>query len=192
MIKLITEHYAPTPNKISEEYKFGKIVQDSGETLSSFFTRVKIGAQTCGFGDKYDQMIRNRFICGLRDSKIRDELLDAEDGSTANQIYDKARRKEMNFQANSAMGGSQQGVNFVSGKAKNIHTKRNTNFKGSNKGTKTKSTVVCGKCTLLGHSAENCTVKCKFSKKSIEWQGYFLDRNGYIYFILRYKTSSFS
>ena len=163
LIKMITEHYAPTPNKITEEYKFGKICQDSSETLTSFFTRIKTGAHTCGFGDKYDQMIRNRFICGLRDAKIRDELLDAEDNSTANQIYEKARKKEMNLQAGTAMGSSQQNVNYVNGKTGTNAGKPNN--KGSNKFKKTKSTVVCSKCTLSGHIAENCKIKCSYCKK---------------------------
>ena len=164
LIKLLTDHYAPNPNKISEEYKFNKIAQESGESLASYFTRVKIAAQLCDFGTKFDQMIRNRFICGMRDSKIRDELLNSKDDSTANQIYELARTKEAAHSAGSSMGGHQS-VNFVRtntnrGGGKSPGQKRNRYT-----GAKTNSTIVCERCTLRGHTKDNCVVKCRGCKK---------------------------
>ena len=53
----LKKHYAPTPNKIGEEYRYSKLVQESGESLSAFFIRLKVAAQTCDFCEKYDQIV---------------------------------------------------------------------------------------------------------------------------------------
>ena len=95
LVKLIKDHLSPRPKAISEQYKFGLLKQDSGETLSSFMSRVKEAGSTCGFGPMYDQMIRNKFICGLRDSKIRSSLLShGDDEMTSTQAFENASDKE--------------------------------------------------------------------------------------------------
>ena len=158
LIALIEKEYSPEPNKIAEEFKFNQIVQESTETLGAFYSRIKIGAQYCDFGARYDQMIRNRFVCGIRDPKIRQDLLGAKDDSTANVIYELACKKQLNRESSTAIG-SNPGVNFV----------QKAYGQGSNTG-KTKhdpkSLPTCTRCTLRGHEAADCRVVCRTCQKT--------------------------
>ena len=47
LVKLLKDHLAPRLKAISEQYKFGLLQQDSGETLSSYMARVKEAGSTC-------------------------------------------------------------------------------------------------------------------------------------------------
>ena len=69
--KTLQDNLAPRPTTVAEQYRFNLIKQESSESISLYMARVKETASTCGFGGFYDQMVRNRFICGLRNEKIR-------------------------------------------------------------------------------------------------------------------------
>ena len=159
LIKLLEDHLAPKPNAISEVYKFNMINQESGESIASFFTRLKLAAQTCDFGNRYDAMIRNRLICGLRNSKIREDLLSCADTDTASDVYKLAWTKEMDRSAGNGMSqvSGHQSVNHVDRRKQG--QSNNTRPKSFQKNEK--SGTVCGKCTLRGHVAEKCKVKCR-------------------------------
>ena len=164
LIKLLEDHYAPKPNLIGEEYRFSKLVQESGETLPAFYTRLKVAAQTCSFGDRYGLMIRNRLICGIRNSKIREELLSCKDDATAGDVYELARQKEMEISVGNSIGtNSQLSVNHVEKRGQSSGKPNHYQRSGgkSNQYKRTNSTVACAKCTLRGHSADNCRVKCR-------------------------------
>ena len=163
LIGLLEEHYAPKPNLIGEEYRFSKLVQESGETLPAFYTRLKVAAQTCGFESRYDLMIRNRLICGIKNSKIREELLGCKDTSTASEVYELARTKEMEISVGNSIGtNSQLSVNHVEKRGQSYGKSNHYQRSGkSNQYKRTTSTVACAKCTLRGHSADNCRVKCR-------------------------------
>ena len=70
LTKILREKLAPTPTEVSEQYRFAQIRQETTESLSMFMARIKTAAADCGFRDFYDTMVRNRFICGLREEKL--------------------------------------------------------------------------------------------------------------------------
>ncbi len=169
LIKLLQDNLAPTPNKIAEEYKFTLLKQESGESLSSFYSRVKNDATTCDFGDKYDHMVRNRFIYGLRDTSIRKSLLSADDKLTAQQVFDKAVAKEraslsnqninVSYVNRTSRQDSSQGSPASSSKSSN---RNRANFSQSNNND---FQITCSKCTMKGHTQANCRVRCRYCKK---------------------------
>ena len=158
LVELLKNNLAPTRNKIGEEYKFTQLKQDSGELLSSYFGRVRLTANMCDFGDKFDQMVRSRFIYGLKDLNIRKILLAADDKLTAQQAYDKALAKERASASNQTMSS---GVNYV--RNQNHGNFRNQGPSQHQKNSKPgqKKAVVCASCTLKGHSQSDCKVKCR-------------------------------
>ena len=58
-----------------ERYKFFTRVQEAGETLDKFITDVRILAATCNFEQLKESLIRDQIICGMTDSKLRQDLL---------------------------------------------------------------------------------------------------------------------
>lgn len=97
ILTLLRKHFTPKCNKRAERYKFNKVKQESGESISDFIVRLKTLAQTCKFGDfldnetgasvgKYklkilDEALTDRFIVGLINEKIKQILLNEENFS---------------------------------------------------------------------------------------------------------------
>ena len=163
LIELLKQHLAPAPKHISEQYKFSLLKQDSGESLSSFMSRVKEAATTCAFEGLYDRMVRDRFICGLWDSKIRTSLLSGEDDMTSNQAFEKAVIKEKATQSSNQMTGKQP----VHSVKHSRGSEKPNNERGKFVQNKVKSqsgTLVCSKCTLRGHTQDKCTIRCRKCK----------------------------
>ena len=50
-------------------------MQEARETLDKFITDVKILAATCNLEQLKESLIRDRIICGMTDSKLRQDLL---------------------------------------------------------------------------------------------------------------------
>ena len=173
LIKILKDHLAPKPKAISEQYKFGMLKQYSGESLSSFMSRVKEAGHTCNFGALYDQMIRNRFISGLRDSQTQSSLLSlAEDEMSAEKAFETAITKERAKETSQFMAGNSN-VNYVQGPRQNGYTQNdrnpNRNYNRNQTNTSQKSrksnTLEFSKCTMKGHTHENCRVMCYYCKK---------------------------
>ena len=106
LVEILKTKLSPGTNVVSEQYKFSMIKQESTETLACFMARVKESASSCSFGTQFDTMVRNRFITGLRDDKIRTSLLsEAKADTTSDQIFDKALVKQRANQSSRDMNG---------------------------------------------------------------------------------------
>jgi hypothetical protein len=49
--------------------------QFQDETFDKYVTELKILALTCNYGALHDSLIRDRMICGINDSNLRERLL---------------------------------------------------------------------------------------------------------------------
>ena len=59
---------------IFERSKFNKRVQLENETVDSFVTDLHCMAEHCQFGDINDELIRDRLVVGLRDTRLAERL----------------------------------------------------------------------------------------------------------------------
>ena len=155
LTELLSTNLAPKLNSVSEAYLFNHLKQEPGEGLSIYMSRVKEKAHLCDFGAFYDRMVRDRFLYGLRDTHVRSYLLSKTGLNTAALLLKEAVTKENAMSANSAMSGSS--TNFVG---------KNFNRSGSGgqkfpKKDQNRNSLVCSKCTLKGHKAADCKVKCR-------------------------------
>ena len=156
---LLSMNLAPKLNSVSEGYMFNHIKQEPGEGLSIYMSRVKEKAHLCDFGTFYDRMVRDRFLYGLRDTNVRSYLLTKPGLDTSAKVLKEAMAKENAMSANSAMSGQGSSTNFV-GKNCNKSRSGSDGQKFQKKDPHRKS-LVCSKCTLKGHKAADCKVKCK-------------------------------
>ena len=70
------EYCNPRRNTIYERYKFQCRHQEAGELGSCFLTELRIAADSCYFRTiTFSKILRDRFVHGLRDAKMRERLL---------------------------------------------------------------------------------------------------------------------
>ena len=62
-------------NIIYERYRFNNRSQDAGESIDTCASNLRSLSDTCNFGMLKDEMLRDRIVCGVRDSSLRKKLL---------------------------------------------------------------------------------------------------------------------
>ena len=67
---VLLEHLSPKPTLTAERFKFNMLSQLPNESLALFMSRVRERAALCGYGQNYDQMVMDRFTCGINDERI--------------------------------------------------------------------------------------------------------------------------
>ena len=65
----------PKRNETVERYRFNMRNQSQDEIFDKYVTELKILASTCNYGALHDSLIRDRLICGINDSNLRERLL---------------------------------------------------------------------------------------------------------------------
>ena len=101
------EHCNPRQNVIYERYKFQCRHQETGESGSHFPTELRIAADSCDFGRiTMSQIIRDRFVHGLRDAKVRERLL-RENDLTLDRASEMVQAAEVTADQMHVMSGEQ-------------------------------------------------------------------------------------
>ena len=75
LVAVLTEHYNPAPSEIVQQFKFHSHCRKGGETVATFLSELRSLAQHCNFGAALDNMLRDRFVCGIQDDSIQRRLL---------------------------------------------------------------------------------------------------------------------
>ena len=73
--KKLSDHFEPARSVITERFHFHKREQAMGETISEYDAALRKLAVHCDFGDKLDDMLRDRFVCGLHHEPIQRRML---------------------------------------------------------------------------------------------------------------------
>ena len=132
------EYVKPTSNTIYNRYKFQSKVQNPDETFEQFVTELQLLVKDCEY-DKSDEMVRDRIVTGVRNSKIRAKLLNEGSTLTLTRTLEVARTHELSHSQCSAM--EDKTVNVVKQKNKQNYGKADKQ-KTSSKTEKES----CGKC----------------------------------------------
>ena len=69
------KHFAPRPAVIVSRYKFNRAAQQAGQTVSVFLAELRRIARDCAYGDRLDEQLRDRFVCGIRSGAMLKRLL---------------------------------------------------------------------------------------------------------------------
>ena len=101
------EYCNPRRNTIYERYKFQCRHQEAGESGSCFLTELRIAADSCDFGTiTASEILRDRFVHGLRDAKMRERLL-RETNLTLDRAYAMVQAAEATTEQMHVMSGEQ-------------------------------------------------------------------------------------
>ena len=68
-------HCNPKKNETVERYQFFTRNQEHGESFDKYLTELRILEKSCNFGTLKDSLLRDKIVCGIRDSHLRERLL---------------------------------------------------------------------------------------------------------------------
>ena len=75
IIDLVRDHFNPKPSVIVQRLKFHTRTRLPGESVAAFMAQLRQLSEFCEFGDKLNEMLRDRLVCGINDSRIQRRLL---------------------------------------------------------------------------------------------------------------------
>ncbi|KAJ8023976.1 hypothetical protein HOLleu_36568 [Holothuria leucospilota] len=75
LVKLVKEHECPKPSPIVQRFKFNSRKQKEGETVAEYVADLRRIAEYCEYGDKLEEMLRDRIVCGVKDIRTQRRLL---------------------------------------------------------------------------------------------------------------------
>ncbi|XP_075739747.1 uncharacterized protein LOC142785177 [Rhipicephalus microplus] len=79
VVSTLNEHYDPSPNEISESFKFFHRNQQEGESVQAFIVEIRKLAHNCNFSSMLERMLRDRIVCGVRSKNLQKQLLAKKD-----------------------------------------------------------------------------------------------------------------
>ena len=157
--ELIKNHLNPTPNPISERFKFYSRYRQSNEKISRFMASLRQLTEHCNFGGTVNEMIRDRLVCGVNHKKIQQRLLS--EGRTLTL----ERAQELALSIESAEKDSSEMTSVQSTQPTNLES---TSFNEVNKlSTDNARSLNCFRCGGVRHSPNDCMFKdreCFFCK----------------------------
>ena len=89
IIDKMTKHYQPAPSEIVQRFRFNTRLRRPHEMVATYITQLKQLAEHCNFGDgdRLNEMLRDRLVCGIANEKWQHRLLSEE-----KLPYEKARK----------------------------------------------------------------------------------------------------
>lgn len=70
IFELWESYYLGKTNIIYERYRFNNRNQDAGESIDTYTSHSRSLADACNFGTIKEEIIRDRFVCGVRGSSL--------------------------------------------------------------------------------------------------------------------------
>ncbi len=75
LVELLKNYYNPTPSEIVQRFKFNSRNRQPNETVADYVAVLCELAQHCNYGDKLQEMLRDRLVCGIEADGIQRRLL---------------------------------------------------------------------------------------------------------------------
>nr|XP_022905220.1 uncharacterized protein K02A2.6-like [Onthophagus taurus] len=164
LVNLLRSHISPKPSEIAEQHKFTMRVQHEGESIAHFHSELKKLTTNCNFvcenckQPTVNTHLRSQFIRGVRDSEIRERLLQ-QNKLTFEEALKVAISIEASKQESREIQRPIMAVNYV-----NKEKKKFTNKSGNQKNTGNLKEKKCFRCGKENHIAKDCkaeNLKCK-------------------------------
>ena len=167
LVSKMKAHREPRPSVIVQRYQFNSRQRLPSESMAEYIAALRKLAEFCNYGESLDEMLRDRFVCGIAHSAVQKRLL-AEPDLTLTKAVTVAQAVEL------AEKGAQQLQLPVDKETKEVHKFSTTNSqphadtrkKDSSSGGKASSTS-CYRCGGK-HNQQTCRFKsetCHFCNK---------------------------
>ena len=147
----LLSHLKPKRLVISERFRFHSRKQKEQETVTHFAAAVSHLATTCQFsGDCLQEMLRDRFVCGLRHATTQKKLLTEE-----KLTYEKAVQIALSFERAETDAAELQ-VPSGTGQPSELLPVRKVDTKAKAGDREALRSVVCFRCGRRGHEPARC------------------------------------
>ena len=159
------QHHDPKPSAIVQRFRFNSRTRHAGESIAAFVAELRQLAEHCEYGNILNDMLRDRLVCGIDDSRIQRRLL-AEPQLT----FDKAFEISMASESAEKNVKDLQSASHLPSNSNAPVNKLNTRYGTAQKpcyrcGDKHKAAdchfkaAECRKCGKKGHIARVCKSK---------------------------------
>ncbi|XP_050516499.1 uncharacterized protein LOC126891367 [Diabrotica virgifera virgifera] len=166
VLNAFDKYFIPRRNIIYERFKFNSTVQKPGESIDLFITSLHTLAEYCNYGHLKEELIRDRIVVGMLDTKTS-EKLQLKETLTLQQCILEAKQAELQAVQNKDLLGVQRHIGRVQLNQSGASISKVSDSQGSS-GTVKK----CGFCGLQFHSREQCPANkstCKRCMKKGHW-----------------------
>ena len=75
LVKEVKDFYDPKPSAIVQRFQFNTRERAEGESIASYVAALRKLGEFCDYGDKLNEMIRDRLVCGVNHATIQPRLL---------------------------------------------------------------------------------------------------------------------
>ncbi|XP_043466332.1 uncharacterized protein K02A2.6-like [Leptopilina heterotoma] len=214
LCEILRSQFSPRVSTFRKRIEFYETRQEQNEKVSEWYARIKKVAADCKFGNQLEAILKDKFISGLCEGRIRERLCEEEVTKSLNDLKEIALNKELSLQEVEV-----NKMKFIPGKrggsagskaqehSKWQQTQDNTNKgpKGNNVSKKGSACFACGKgghvfatckykkykckiCNEVGHLAVICkskTNRVHFSEEAEELEMFYVkSENGVTQFML--------
>ena len=94
LVTLVKEHHTPAPSVTVQRFNFNSRSQKDGETVAQFVAELRRLSEHCAFQDALGDMLRDRLVCGIKDSQVQRRLL-SETDLTFQKAFELAQASEV-------------------------------------------------------------------------------------------------
>ena len=154
---ILTSHFQPTPIVIAERYKFYSRNQGESENIATYVAELRKLTKYCEFKAFLDEALRDKFVCGLKNSRMRKRLLFEKD-LTLNKALELAKCIEKSETENNIMAAKEISTHVL----KPQFDRRQCYRCGSETHLANKcyhKETICNNCNIRGHLAKVCRRK---------------------------------
>lgn len=161
LAKRLTAYFAPKRNPTYERCVFKMMKQLADEKIDTFILRLRQQAAKCGFGDRFDEFMKDQITACCSSKELRKKILRSKDCSL-DDVINMARIEETVEEEDKIFREERVVVNTPSNEVNKIqHNKRR--FGQVNKWqSKPDQKASCGRCGRFGHNGgDKCPAKEK-------------------------------
>ena len=154
LVTKLREHFEPKTVIIAERFQFHKRNQRAAENIAEYLAELRRLAARCEFGASLNKVLRDRFVCGLKDESVLKTLLAIKD-LTLSIAVEKARSTEA-VKRNAQKLKNTPLVPVGSVERDGPRPTRSANHRPT---PKCSSRKVCNRCGKADHSGQDCWLK---------------------------------
>ena len=177
IVKLLTEHYQPKPSKVVQCYLFNSRIRKQGESVATYIAELKHLSEHCKLAGILEDMLCDRMVCGINDSRIQCRLL-AEPDLNHKKACELVLALEAADKSAQELQAKSSSVNFVKpNKDRSSKPIACHRCGGPHKAPEcTFQKAKCHKCGKVGHIAKVCRSRAKPLKYTAAFTPFTLSR----------------
>lgn len=152
--EILKGHYTPSVAVYAERRKFYDAQQNEHESVSDYVARLRGLTRHCKFGATFNDVVRDKFVCGLLKGPLFNKAMEMEPTATLEACVEAVIKKEATLEQSSST--STESIHYVQSSGISCVVCGNANHKSHEcrfKG------YVCRSCNKKGHLAKMCKEK---------------------------------